>query len=203
MSEEQRRRPTALESARNTIYNHFWVRHQRLLVPEDSFVDDGDSHRFSVVWLRNLDRLASLAQGRGLRLSDYHFVDVGCGAGIASLYAGARHPFLSTGGFDFNPSLVEAATKNASRFSDRRREVLFWVGDAKSEQLALARTCLFLFNPFGIETARIMLESNIQRLVASESIAFLANDHLLPVFLDFGNLVGRNRRWNLSVVEFR
>lgn len=202
MSEGQRRHPTALESARNKIYNHFWIRYHGFMVPPNSFAGDSDSHHFSVVWLKNLDRLASLAGSCGIRPRDYHFVDVGCGAGIASLYAGNRYPFLSTGGFDFSPQLIEAAQKNARKFSDSEDWVRFWVGNAKSERFALARTCLFLFNPFGARTARIMLEANHQQLVASESIAFLANDRLLPVFLDFGRLSARDARWNLSVVEF-
>ena len=136
-----------------------------------------------------------------LPLGEFHFVDAGCGAGIAGLYAGDNYPFASIGGFDLNPSLIDAARTNASRLPPRA-PARFWVGDAKTEQLLSHRTCLFLFNPFGAQTARALLTNNIGVLRQSRSIACLANDRLLPTFLDFGRLLHRDAQWNLSVVAF-
>lgn len=192
--------PTLRESYWNARYNRSFIRRNDLLVPSASSPQQIDSRPFQTVWLRNIDRLIRMAHRNGTDASTASFLDVGCGAGIASLYAGSRYPFVSTGGFDLDAQLVEAARRNARRMGLSAR---FWMGDAREELLPEERLSLFLFNPFGDGTAEALLEQNAAKLSSTGSIALLANDHVLHVFLEFGQLLERDDHWNCSVVAFR
>lgn len=189
--------PSKLTSASNHLYNDVWVSQNALNASATPESNHPDGQSFQVVWLRNVDRLIRAAQLHGTDTSTAHFVDVGCGVGIPSIYAERRYAFAGASGFDLDPSLIKVAKANSKASGDRCE---FWVADANHEVLPSRKTLLFMFNPFGAETARKFLNLNALSLNRTGSVALLANDHLLPVFMEHGALLWRSKRWNCSVV---
>lgn len=82
-------------------------------------------------------------------ISEYAFVDLGCGKGRALLLA-AQFPFRSIVGVDFVPSFVEAARHNVSIAAAQGlcRDVEVVVGDATQFVLPSGAVLVYLFNPF-------------------------------------------------------
>ncbi len=195
----QRSTPGRVARLLHTKYNNRWIQLRGLDVPISVIPTGADSNPFQVVWLKNVDRLLRAARSLGDDSATFDFIDVGCGSGIASIYAQRRYSLKNSGGFDLDPSLVEAANRNARRSGFSAR---FWVGDAAKEIFSDKRCFLFFFNPFGEATVRSLLANNWRALADSQSTALLANDHALPVFLEYGTLGWRDNRWNCSVVQF-
>ena len=192
--------PSKLTSVSNHLYNRAWVTLNGLNASATPERNHPDGRSFQVVWLRNVDRLIRAAQRHGADTNAAHFVDVGCGVGIPSIYAERRYDFAGASGFDLDPSLVDVAKANSKASGDRCE---FWVADANHEVLPSRKTVLFMFNPFGAETARKFLNLNAPALIRTGSVALLANDHLLPVFMEHGTLLWRSQRWNCSVVALK
>ncbi len=195
----QRNSPGRFSSLSNESFNWSWISRHKLKSYEGSLERGRDSRPFEVVWLRNLDRLISAAERAGYETSDSRFVDIGCGVGIPSLYAAHRYAFLSVGGFDLDQTLVDIAVANSRHFNVASE---FWVADAQKARLPTEKQHVFLFNPFGTETAAAFLDHNVETLRRSNSIVLLANDHLLPTCQEFGETLWRNQRWNCSIVKF-
>lgn len=84
-----------------------------------------------------------------LALSEYTFVDLGCGKGRALLLA-AQFPFKSIIGIDFVPSFVEAARSNVNTAASHglRGDIEVVVGDATQFALPLGALLIYLYNPF-------------------------------------------------------
>ncbi len=82
--------------------------------------------------------------------------DVGCGMGRVTC-AFARLPVRKCVGIELDPELAEQARQNARRLRGRRAEIEVRTEDACATNFADA-TVLFLFNPFGAETLRCVLD---------------------------------------------
>ncbi|MGW1423016.1 class I SAM-dependent methyltransferase [Bradyrhizobium manausense] len=85
-----------------------------------------------------------------LPISDYTFVDLGCGKGRALLLA-AQFPFKTIIGVDFVPSFVAAARNNVNAAALRglRGDIEVVVGDATQFVLPSGALLIYLYNPFG------------------------------------------------------
>ncbi|WP_027535409.1 trans-aconitate 2-methyltransferase [Bradyrhizobium sp. WSM3983] len=84
-----------------------------------------------------------------LPVSEYTFVDLGCGKGRALLLA-AQFPFKSIIGVDFVPSFVEAARTNVNIAASQgiRGDIEVVVGDATQFILPSGALLIYLYNPF-------------------------------------------------------
>jgi len=90
-----------------------------------------------------------------LPISEYTFVDLGCGKGRALLLA-AQFPFKAIIGVDFVPSFVEAARSNVNVAAAQglRKDIHVVVGDATQFALPTGAVLIYLFNPFDSPVVR-------------------------------------------------
>ncbi|WP_167561288.1 class I SAM-dependent methyltransferase [Bradyrhizobium sp. AS23.2] len=113
-----------------------------------------------------------------LPLSEFAFIDLGCGKGRALVLA-AQYPFRSIIGVDFVPSFVEAARNNVSVAAAQglRRDIQVVVGDATQFILPSGAALVYLYNPF---------DSHIVRKVALHVRASYESDRR-PVIIVYSN----------------
>jgi Methyltransferase domain len=85
-----------------------------------------------------------------LPISDYTFVDLGCGKGRALILA-AQHPFAKVVGVEFVPAFVESAKKNiqaAAKKVSLCSQIEIELGDAAIFNFPGGPILLYLSNPF-------------------------------------------------------
>lgn len=133
---------------------------------------------YATVWLRNIDRLIAAAR---IDPAQFDFLDVGCGKGVAALYARDRFKFARVGGFDFDDHLVATARRNLV-LSSVKGEIDFFAGDAAEIRLPARRTFYFLFNPFGAAVLQRFVDNNLETLRSTGSVIGYANCREMQVF---------------------
>jgi SAM-dependent methyltransferase len=136
---------------------------------------------FEPVWLNDIDALINADR---TKTSDYHFLDVGCGKGISTLYVRERYHFQSVTGFDFVPEFIEAAERNLKQ-SYIKGPIDFYIGDASDWLLDDQRWFIFLYNPFSKHVLEQFLLKNIEVLQNTQSVMAYANAQELDTVLDF------------------
>jgi SAM-dependent methyltransferase len=196
----------------NDAYNFFWVQ-QHCLVGlnavslSDLDVDASevtDSSPFTVVWLRNIDRLFKLLPEE-VELSEYSLVDVGCGSGISTSYIHKNYSFKKVIGFDFSSNLIDQGflNKNILYGQDQTGNSLdFQLANATTFCIPEGKVILFLFNPFGWKTMKLFIENNLVALRRTGSLMLYANDLFINEVADYAKLISRDQFFNLSVVQF-
>ena len=93
--------------------------------------------------------------------SQYTFIDMGSGKG-RSVFIAATIPFRKVVGIEHSAALHEAATTNLSRIRCSEREkqrIELTHGDAGNYEFPDGNIVLYLFNPFGPEVMRRVLEN--------------------------------------------
>ncbi len=190
----------------NENFNQEYIRSRELKFSEviisDSPSIKEDSVPCMTAWLKNIDRLMDLLP-KNCNLEDYRFLDVGCGAGISTLYVEENYKFKTYAGFDFEPHLVNKAKVNKDIvMGGRSLEVDFFVNDASEFILPQKRTFLFLFNPFGESTMNEFLLNNLETMQKTNSIMGYVNDLHIDIFDKLGCVIRRNSYFNLSLIEF-
>lgn len=94
-----------------------------------------------------------------LNLSHYHFIDLGCGKGRVLLLA-SQLPFRAVTGIELHAGLCATASRNV-RISQRQRPgapIQVICGDVLDLPLPDGPVVLFLFNSFGADVMRRLLE---------------------------------------------
>lgn len=89
-------------------------------------------------------------------LSDYTFIDIGCGKGRAALLA-SEYGFREVIGVELNPSLAAIALANADLWTSAgraRSPIRIEQGDAVDFAFPCSPCVVFLFNPFGAALMR-------------------------------------------------
>lgn len=85
-----------------------------------------------------------------VQLTDYNFIDLGAGKGLALLLA-SKYPFQKIIGIEYSKVLVDLATENISSYKEQGGNhssiECIW-GDAADFDLPNSPTVLYLFNPF-------------------------------------------------------
>lgn len=84
------------------------------------------------------------------------FVDIGCGLGRV-LCVFARRRLKKCIGIEYSRTLAAVAQRNAERLRGRRTPIEIWLGDAAEADYSEA-TIFWLFNPFGPDTLRLLME---------------------------------------------
>ncbi len=155
---------------------------------------------FMTVWLKNISRIITKA---GIDTSRYDFIDVGCGKGISTIFASDQYNFRTVSGFDFEPSLVDAARANHENCKLNHKKITFFVADASEYIIMDAPFFVFMFNPFGSEVLRSFLENNIQSFRKNNTIIGYANARELNVFNAYSpSLVQIIDGYNCAVIRF-
>jgi SAM-dependent methyltransferase len=123
-----------------------------------------DSHIYAPVRVANAHAaLRDLPIGD---YSEYTFVDVGSGKG-RMLFVAAEYPFRRVIGVEFATDLHELAQANIARYrhaGQRCREIASVHADAAEFEFPEGNLVVYLFNPFGPEVMRRMLE-NLERSI--------------------------------------
>jgi SAM-dependent methyltransferase len=159
-----------------------------------------DSKPFVLSWLLNIRHSIEFLQTR-IRISNFHFYDVGCGTGISTIYARAWN-FKAVSGFDFQSDFILSAKKNLECGIFINRDITFTEEDAVKFRIE-SPSVLFLFNPFGAEILAKFIAYNLPEIQKGETWMILQNDKLLVELLENGNfeLVNRDSRRNISFLR--
>ena len=118
------------------------------------------------------------------------FVDIGCGLGRAVLMA-SRRPIQHAIGVEYDQNLSKRARENAARLRGRRAPVDILCMDAIEADYSAA-TIIWMYNPFGEQTMKAVLDrigASLIRAPRHLLIAY-ANPRLAPL-LDAQNWVRR------------
>lgn len=168
-----------------------------------------DGTHNQTVWFRNLNRLIDMVDSRE-DLSDFSFLDLGSGDGLATLYAAENYPFRDFLGLEVDPELIPIARRNLEVLSSKMflatgLKVSFLEGDAASFRIDESkRYFIFMFNPFGLSTLCSFYETNAAVLANNKSVLAYANDLHLENFLSRSSAVvyRRDSLYNLSLSSF-
>jgi SAM-dependent methyltransferase len=199
----------------NSQYNSNWIHCNHLSESVKSIeelssegLDVSDAHPHEVGWLKNIDRLIDMLP-LSFDPSDYDMIDVGCGSGISTLYFVDNYPFNSFAGIDLSPSLIDIASDNLRLFNSRKNashEIIFKVSDARKFILDDSKRNIFvyMFNPFGFDTAKLFLGNNLKILKRRNAILALSWDTWIWQLLaeKCHKAVIRNNFYKLSLVAF-
>jgi predicted RNA methylase len=101
-----------------------------------------------------------------LRLEDSTLVDLGSGKGRV-LLVGSLYPFKHIRGIELAESLHQTAVKNIAKFSPatkRCHDVTAVCADATTYSFPLTSLVVSLFNPFGAEVLKLVLENLVSSL---------------------------------------
>jgi SAM-dependent methyltransferase len=145
---------------------------------------------------------ATLANGKaglpavGLALGDYSFIDLGCGKGRVVLMA-SEYRFRTVIGVELNAGLVRVARRNVRRWMraqsrDGRaacQDVRVERGDVLGLELPDGPVVLFLFNSFGEEMVRALMEKLARAADARAAAGIAGPIDLLYVHPDHDALV--------------
>ena len=115
---------------------------------------------------RALDTLGDIA--------GYTFVDIGCGKGRPMIVA-SEYPFALALGYDISADLVRIANANAvvmARHFPQRPPIRALHANVSDLQVPSGKAVVFLYNPFGAELMRSLLEK-LEAELASGAIQHL------------------------------
>jgi SAM-dependent methyltransferase len=122
-------------------------------------------------------------------LSQFTFVDLGCGKGRALLLA-EEYDFKKIVGVDFAANFARIASRNAAIVGSARITVVH--GDVREFDFPAGRLVVFLYNPFSAEITR----SVMQRLISHPDtfyIAYVNPLHACAISsLPGGEIIGKN-----------
>lgn len=159
--------------------------------PNDQF-NEGYYATAPSVFRGLISRWECTLRPQALRLSDYAFIDLGCGKGRVLLMA-SEFGFRSVSGIELNPHLCAAAQQNVQRWQRKRsrKEIEVICADVLSAPLLAVQPpdvplLLFLFNSFEAAMVRELMERiTLLALVRSAPI------YVLYVHPDHAALVER------------
>ena len=141
--------------------------------------------------------------------SNYDLLDVGCGSGISTLYILDNYCFLSFSGIDLSSELVSVAAHNLKVFNSQKKsthKIEFNVSDAREYLINDSDRSIFIymFNPFGFDTASAFVSSNLETLRSRNAILALSWDTWIWQLLakKWHKAVVRNSLYKLSLVAF-
>lgn len=198
-------------------YNSEWISSRQLNYAEPKSLSQidgivGDTvgcNDYQVVWLKNIDRLMDMLP-ESISPANYHLLDLGCGAGISTLYFHDVYPFQSTMGVDFSKELIDKAWENlsiyAAKFKGQSGQIKFHCADVRVFSLSLdTQFIIFIYNPFEFDIMEIFIKNNLEALQENNCIIIYANDvHIEKLIsLSLFKYVKRCSVNNLSVLEFK
>ena len=197
----------------NNKYNYEWIKQKGLSEESKSLadiekegIDITNSEKHETGWLRNIDRLIDMLPLE-FDPACYHFLDVGCGSGVSTLYFADNYNFMSYKGFDFSPSLIDAADKNKAIFNKscvKNLNIQFSIGDANNWKCSKSKTLIYMFNPFKYETGGKFFQNNIQTFRENNCIFAFAWDTWIEALAseNLHKTIVRNAKHKLSLVLF-
>lgn len=168
-----------------------------------------NSTGLQTVWLLNLKRLYDLAK-RNLDIKNYHFLDVGCGNGIALIYAYKRLVFKTYLGFDFVSDYVDVSKKNISNSIKKKGRGLkrlnshITIFNANAAEYILQNKSyfIFMFNPFDRFIMKKFIKNNYKNLVKNKSVIAYSNYNQLNVIKNFTKNIQIIDKFKIAICYF-
>jgi len=204
--------PTKSERKLNDSYNKKWINQNGLkyfdLVKIEDFTDSPLSKKyatpFMVSWLKNIDKIINLSTKIGKNLEEFHFLDIGCGTGISTIYASSRNNYRLNSGFDFQSSFIKKSKENLEIFNQNQNlDIDFFLDDASSIKLRKEKYFLFMFNPFKREVMSNFLDNNVINLKETQSCLAYTNFHYIETITDYNlRKVHYLEKINSALIEF-
>jgi SAM-dependent methyltransferase len=127
--------------------------------------------------------------------SGFTFIDLGCGKG-RGLVLGSEWPFRAILGVELSPELARIARDNAVRIKARHPErpsIEVMVADAALAPLPPGPKVVFIYNPFGREVLRHVVERLAAEAESSDEEVFVAYEN--PVYADLLDGAPAFARW--------
>lgn len=199
----------------NSQYNSEWIRSNNLIPSTMSIdelrlegIDISDSQPHEVGWLKNIDRIIDMLP-LSFDPSNYDLIDVGCGSGISTLYFLDNYCFSSFSGIDLSPALIATASQNLEIFNNKNKsahKITFTVSDAREYLInnSSRNIFIYMFNPFGFDTASVFVSRNLEILRSRNAIIALCWDTWIWQLLEkkCHKAVIRNSLYKLSLIAF-
>lgn len=188
----------------NIEFNEKWIKNHKLIKSKTILVNDfencnSDSSPMMVVWLKNIDRLMELTP-QSININEYHFMDIGCGVGISTIYFRENYVFKKYSGFDFEKRFVKFSKLNQSITT--RNDINFFVKDIVDFFIEDKPSFLYLFNPFNLKLIKVFIENNFENLKKNNSIIGYVNDIHINYFELLDVKIIRNNYYNISMIIF-
>lgn len=192
----------------NNLYNLFFKKVNRIKIdktePIKLVIENVKSLKHSnslqTMWLLNLKRMYNLTR-KNINLSNYHFLDVGCGNGIPLIYAYKKTVFKSYSGFDFIIDYVDISKKNISN-SLNNKDIFVFHADASDYILDEKSYFILIFNSFDAFVMNKFLKNNYKCLVKFKSIIAYANCTELNTIKNFAKKIQKITKYKLAICFF-
>jgi SAM-dependent methyltransferase len=128
------------------------------------------------------DFIRAAIESLRIQPEEFVYVDIGSGKGRTLLVA-SEYPFRRVMGVEFSPELNAVATENIRKCRSPKRkcdDVSSICADAANWEFPADNTMFFLYNPFGEEVLRRMLENLKTSLAHNERDIYIVYSH--PIF---------------------
>jgi len=148
---------------------------------------------------------------KNLDTKDYHFLDVGCGNGIALIYAYKKLVFKTYSGFDFISNYVDFSKKNISNTIKKsggggagagNNHITIFNANAQEYILQNKSYFIFMFNPFDGFIMKKFIKNNYKNLVKNKSVIAYSNYRQLNVIKNFTKNIQIMDKFKLAVCYF-
>ena len=154
------------------------------------------------VWLLNLKRLYKMFK-KNYNDQDYHFLDVGCGNGIALIYAYKKLNFKSISGFDIVEKFLDYSEKNISSSINQPEKIKIFKADANEYCVEDKPHFVFMFNPFDAYIFNNFLKNNYHILTKTKSVIAYSNSLHLNVLEKFKyRKLEKVAKYKLALIHF-
>jgi len=137
------------------------------------------------------------------KVSDYSFLDAGCGKGRALLVA-SEFPFRSVAGIELSPMLTRIAAQNARTIAQRfpaRAPITVQTGNVVDLRFPAGNLVLFMYNSLGSQILRLLVRK------LQESIGSGATPHAFVIYYNpiYGEQFDESdafRRWFAETIPY-
>ncbi len=159
------------------------------------------SKGYETVWLLNLKRLYDIFS-RYKNPKKYNFVDIGCGYGIALIFACKKFNFLSYNGIDIIDEYLQQAKKNIFLSGLGNKKIKLYLKDAENFKIKNKPHFLFFFNPFDKKILNTFLEKNYSILKKTNSVIAYSNYKNLNILKKYSNNIKYINKYKLALIFF-
>jgi SAM-dependent methyltransferase len=132
----------------------------------------------------------------------YAFVDIGCGKG-RPLVVASEFPYLRVVGVELSPRLAQVARANAAAVAERhpdRTRIEVQIGDATAVSPPADQVVYFLYNSFGRQLVKAMVENVERQLQGGLKHAFFICYN--PVFGEVLDQSPHFARWSAQTIPY-
>ncbi len=159
------------------------------------------SKGYETVWLLNLKRLYDIFI-KYKNPHKYSFVDIGCGFGVALIFAYKKFDFSSYNGIDIIDEYLQKAKENILQSGIDKKKIKLQLKDAENFKLSNKSYFLFFFNPFDKIVLNVFLKKNYLILKKTNSVIAYSNCKNLNLIKKYSKKIKYIKKYNLAIIFF-